>query len=149
VEPLGSPIIDPEFIKSLPVRLPPISSDELEHIEDQWLDDAYERKLSFSGDDLAAISSVKPFVASLVAEPQIGIRSASTPTSSASTSAAVALALSETVDNSVVENVQLPALGDDPTEQELLAYANAHPAVRAALKVFRGKVVGAVRDPRP
>src|SRR5262249_54501199 len=50
------PVIDLDFLKTVPVRLPPIPSEELEHVEDAWLDEAYERKLSWSGDDLAPIA---------------------------------------------------------------------------------------------
>lgn len=145
VEPTPVSSIDLEFIKSLPVRLPPIPSEELEHVEDQWLDDAYERKLVFSGDKLAPISSVRSFVEALSPDSANVTRTAPV-ASSGQASAAVALALSETVERSTVVNVQLPDLGGDPTEQELIAYANAHPAVRAALKVFRGKIVGARRN---
>ena len=39
------------------------------------------------------------------------------------------------------ENVELPVLGTDPTDAELLEYANAHPTVRLAKRVFRAKIV--------
>jgi len=139
--PRSSPSIDLEFIKSLPVRLPPIPSDELEHIEDQWLDDAYERKLLFSGDDLSPIGSIRSFVTALIQEPSIGSIPAAIITSRTNTSAAVAMALSEMAEPTTAADVRLPELSADPTEQELKEYANAHPAVRAALKVFRGKLV--------
>jgi len=35
----------------------------------------------------------------------------------------------------------LPSLPANPTREELLAYANAHPTVRNVLKIFRGKIV--------
>ena len=38
-------------------------------------------------------------------------------------------------------DVELPVLGPEPTVSELLAYASAHPAVRAAMRVFRGKII--------
>ena len=146
-EPAAPSKIDVDFIKALPIRLPPIPSEELEHIEDQWLDDAYERKLMFSGDKLAPIQSVKAMVAGLVREladvPPIVL--AAKPTASAS--AAVAMALSEKIETSSSADVELPDLGENPTEQQLTAYANAHPAVRAALRVFRGKIVGVKRKP--
>jgi DNA polymerase-3 subunit gamma/tau len=145
-EPLTSSI-DLEFLKSMPVRLPPIPSEELEHIEDQWLDDAYERKLAFSGDDLSPITEIKSFVAELVHEIPIVLQTASAPNPVASTSAAVAMALSEIAESSVELETKLPVLGPEPTEQELASYARAHPAVRAALKVFRGKIVSVKRNP--
>jgi hypothetical protein len=59
------------------------------------------------------------------------------------------MALSETVEPSGLADVELPDIGEHPTEQQLTAYANAHPAVRAALKVFRGKIVSVRQRPRP
>jgi hypothetical protein len=139
--------IDLEFSKSMPVRLPPIPSEELEHVEDQWLDDAYERKLAFSGDDLSPITEIKSFVAALFHETTTVLQTVAAPTAGASMSAAVAMALSEFVEPSVEPHAELPILGAEPTDQELAAYAQAHPAVRAALKVFRGKIVSVKRNP--
>lgn len=140
------PSIDLEFLKSMPVRLPPIPSEELEHVEDQWLDDAYERKLAFSGDDLSPITGIKSFVATLVPETPNVLQTTSVPNSGASASAAVAMALSEITEPPVETLTELPGLSPEPTEQELKAYAQAHPAVRAALKVFRGKIVSVKRN---
>ena len=145
-EPLTSSI-DLEFLKSMPVRLPPIPSEELEHVEDPWLDDAYERKLAFSGDDLSPIIEIKSFVAALVPETPNVLQTTSVPNSGASTSAAVAMALSEIVESADEPEIRLPILGPEPSEQEMAAYARAHPAVRAALKVFRGKIVSVKRNP--
>ena len=49
-EPVSQPIIDLGFLDSLPVKLAPIESEALEHVEDTWLDAAYERKLELTGD---------------------------------------------------------------------------------------------------
>jgi hypothetical protein len=38
-------------------------------------------------------------------------------------------------------DIPLPELSDDPTEEELLAYAKAHPAVRRVMRTFRAKIV--------
>src|SRR5215203_2358740 len=45
-EPATPPTIDLSFIDSLPVKLAPIDSEALEHVEDSWLDAAYELKLA-------------------------------------------------------------------------------------------------------
>lgn len=39
----------------------------------------------------------------------------------------------------------LPALSDDPTNEELMAYANALPSVQLAKQIFRGAAVVEVR----
>jgi hypothetical protein len=35
----------------------------------------------------------------------------------------------------------LPELSDDPSDEELLAHAQAHPLIRHALRTFRAKIV--------
>ena len=39
------------------------------------------------------------------------------------------------------EEIPLPDLSDDPSDEELLAYAQAHPAVRRVMRTFRAKIV--------
>jgi len=34
----------------------------------------------------------------------------------------------------------MPTLSENPTEEEMLAYAQAHPLVKKALRIFRGKI---------
>ena len=43
------------------------------------------------------------------------------------------------------EDVEIPTLSDNPTEAELRAYAEAHPAVRRAKRVFQAKIIGVER----
>ena len=38
--------------------------------------------------------------------------------------------------------VELPKLSENPTEEELFAYANAHPDIRKLMRIFRAKVIG-------
>jgi DNA polymerase-3 subunit gamma/tau len=144
-EPVPASAIDLDFLKSIPVRLPPIPSEELEHIEDKWLDDAYERKLSWSGDDLAPIEGATAWtdLSEVGTQSQTSSMIVSNAHSSATAAAAMALAMSP--DENEVPVVELPVLPQDATEKALMAYAQAHPAVRAALKVFRGKITGVKR----
>jgi DNA polymerase-3 subunit gamma/tau len=163
--PLSEPFDEPTFVGDLPPdepivtkpaivekyipppsRLPSLSSEELEHTDDPRLDDAYEEKLKLSGDNLLPITNIGTIV-----EAFLGIRPASaanvTPkaASNGSTSTAVAPAFDvakfkeEFVPKE--ENVELPALSSDPTEAELIEYANAHATVRLAKRVFRAKIV--------
>lgn len=128
----------------MPGRLPPIPSEELEHVDDPWLDDTYERKLAWSGDDLSPIKSASSWLRAFVTE--VDVRH-SVAAAIGGSSAAVAMALAETLEPVVAESVELPELGDHPSKPELIAYARAHPAVIAALKIFRGKLTS-VRDIR-
>jgi len=132
---------DLSFIASLPVKLPAISSEDLEHFEDKALDEAYERKLELTGDDLLPISSALE-----IAALAIGTRQRMDPISANSGGTAAAPArspLSISIPDFVTEDesVELPKLSENPTNEELLAYAKAHPTVRKALRIFRAKIV--------
>ena len=55
-------------IESMPIKFPPISADELEHTDDSWLDDAFERKLQMLGDNLSPIPNASKIVEVLLGE---------------------------------------------------------------------------------
>jgi hypothetical protein len=129
----------------MPVRLPPIPSEELEHVEDSWLDDAYELKLARSGDDLAPIAGAAKPLLETVTTAAASPASQSASNGNPQNAAAVAMALAEASGPVAEGSQELPDLAPDATDEELLAYAKAHPAVRAALKVFRGKIVKVTR----
>jgi len=132
---------DLSFIDNIPIKLPPISSEDLEHIDDDWLDAAYERKLAWSGEDLTPIKNAAALVASLGISASNG---SSVPAeSNGSTSAAAARAIERPDLIPVFQDIptEIPILGENPTEEELLTYANSHPVVRQALRVFRGRIV--------
>jgi DNA polymerase-3 subunit gamma/tau len=150
-EPVSRPLsADLEFLKSMPVRLPPIPSEELEHVDDQWLDQAYELKLTRSGDDLSPIRALAAWAATLGSETTNGNRTIGTNANANSPSAAaVAIALAESQTTVESENTDIPQLPQDPTLEDLRSYALAHPAVKNALKVFRGKLTAVQPKPRP
>jgi DNA polymerase-3 subunit gamma/tau len=132
---------DLEFLRSMPVRLPPIPSEELEHVDDQWLDQAYELKLERSGDELSPIAGIAAWAARLVAESTNGNGTAAGISNGSSlTAAAVAIALAQTEIAAEADDTDIPDLPADPTAEDLRTYALAHPAIRNALKIFRGKV---------
>jgi DNA polymerase-3 subunit gamma/tau len=121
------------------VRLARLSAEELEHIDDDKLDNAYEEKLYFTGDDLMPIRGADKVIAFLAPrEPQ---RVSSSSYSAAAT--APAMDVSHMIADLQLEeeDVPLPELSTDPSEEELLAYAKAHPAVRRAMRIFRAKIV--------
>ena len=142
----AAPPVDLSFIESLPVKLPPIDSEALEHVEDSWLDAAYEKKLARSGDDLFPIPN-----ASALIETLIGKQSASAVAASANgaSGSAAAPAFATTYTPPTFEEdgpVEAPALPNaDATEEELRAYAASHPATRTAMRVFRAKIVSITR----
>ncbi len=128
-----------EFLASILIKLPPITSEELEHIEDKTLDEAFERKLARLGDNLYPIKNVSKFVESALQTNAVKIE-----TSSGNSAAAVAPArdVSAYIPNLEEDEtaIELPALSENPTEEEMLAYAHAHPLVKKALRIFRGKI---------
>lgn len=133
---------DVSFVNSLPVKLPPISSEELEHVEDKLLDTAYETKLERSGDDLLPIRG-----AADIAQKALGIREEPANSVSAGSNGSAAAPARQPLNITIPDfeargPTELPDLSDNPTEEELFAYANAHPNVRKAMRIFRGKVVG-------
>lgn len=130
------------------IRLLPLSSEELEHADDTKLDDAYEDKLAIVGDTLKPLSGAKAIVCELFGEMELPPRPI--PTNGNGNGNGNASANGGTTFNidefrAAIEKpddpMELPELGPQPTEEELAAYAKAHPTVRSALRVFRGKLV--------
>jgi DNA polymerase III gamma/tau subunit len=141
------PAIDPTFLDSLPVKLPPIDSEALEHVDDTWLDAAYEKKLARSGDDLLPIANVQTMVEALVGRSTIEVIPG---TSNGSAASAAAPARSHIYAPPVLEesdDIPEPSrLPDNATEEESLAYALNHPVARRVMRVFRAKIVGVTRS---
>ncbi len=132
-------------IESLPMKLPPILSEELEHIEDAWLDDAFERKLQQLGDDLSPIKNASKIVELLLGENQQNSFAAKIEFSNSG--AATAFAPAKDKPSFVIpefdeeESTEIPILPENPTEEEMWQYAQNHPLVKKVLRVFRGKIV--------
>ncbi len=132
-------------LESLPMKLPPILSEELEHIEDAWLDDAFERKLQQLGDDLSPIKNASEIVELLLGENQKNSFAAKIEFSNGG--AATAFAPAKDKPSFVIpefdeeESTEIPVLPENPTEEEMWQYAQNHPLVKKVLRVFRGKIV--------
>lgn len=139
-----------DLIASMPVKLPPISAEELEHIEDAKLDDAFEQKLLESGDDLYPIKNASKLVGLALKTSQPNVSAAKSEASNgAATAAAPAKERPEfSPPNFDVEKSELPELSEDPTEEELLAFANEHPRVRQFKRVFRGAEIVEIKKRR-
>jgi DNA polymerase-3 subunit gamma/tau len=144
---VSEPAIPPDWISSVAVRLAPMAASELEHIEDKRLDEAYETKLSITGDDLKPLASVEALVDKLLGPHQAPQQTSAT--NGTTSAAAVARAVDVSSIRPAIEEeeaVEIPALGADATEDELVRYADAHPNVRAAKRVFRAKVIQVKRN---
>jgi len=145
-EAISQPIIDLGFLDSLPVKLAPIESEALEHVEDTWLDAAYDRKLELAGDDLLPIQDASELAESLFGKQPV-VNTSSTG-SNGSTASAAAPALSPVYSPPDLDEEEVPepaALPTDATDEELMAYAASHPLARKAMRIFRAKIVSVKR----
>jgi len=142
-----APMVDLSFIDSMPVKLAPIDAELLEHVDDTWLDAAYENKLERSGDDLSPMADASRLVVDLLGKSvAAGVGHAAANGSAAA--AAPALSLTYTPpDFSESDDIPEPAsLSENATDEELLAYASNHPLARKAMRIFRAKIVEVTRN---
>ena len=136
-----------EYIASMPVKMPPISSEDLEHFDEDKLDTSYENKLSRAGDNLIPIKNAAKIVEELVGLSETnGFSAFSENQNGSSAAAATAPAKSKPafeIPNFDYDddNEELPVLSENPTPEELVAYAQKHPNVKKVLRAFRGKII--------
>lgn len=133
-----------EKASSMPVKLAPISAEDLEHVDDSRLDTAYENRLMWSGDDLAPIPGASKIAAALFN----GGQAPAAPVSGEASNGSAAGTAPARISNSFVpardeteEAGPAIVLPENPTREELLAYANSKPAVKRALRILRGNIV--------
>ena len=125
---------DLSFVEELPERPVEISADRLEHYEHSRLDDDYENELYFAGDDLAPMSVAKELAAAFsTVKPQAAAASAS----NGSASSAYYFEPEPEED----ENAEIPTLPENPTDEDLRAFAEAHPLIRKVKRVLRAQIV--------
>lgn len=134
------------FFDSLPIRLPEISSEDLEHFEDAKLDSAYEERLLREGDNLKAIKNASQIISSLlnitVANQTISTNGAATAPAKAKPKIDFKIPDFETE----TESTETLILSENPTEDELWRYAENNPTVKRALRIFRGKIISVTKE---
>lgn len=118
----------------IPIKLPPISAEELEHVEDNWLDNAYEECLKRAGDDLNIIKTAAQLAAALIGTngQTNGSTTKTAATAAANGTAAAARApifVPPTFDSAEGAN-EMPVLPENPTAEQLMEYAKNHPLVK-------------------
>ena len=138
--------IDLSFIDSMPVKLAPMDAELLEHVEDTWLDAAYDRKLEWSGDDLTPMANAPRLVEDLIGKV---VSAGVAPAASNGSAAAPALsAIYTPPDFSESDDIPEPErLTGTETDEQLNAYASNHPLVRKAMRIFRAKIVAVTTEP--
>jgi DNA polymerase III subunit gamma/tau len=121
----------------------PISTDDFTHVDDAKLDAAYEERLEREGDNLKPIKNASEIIAAAFGQ-QFG------KSNSATTGAAAAPARSKPRNDLIPtfepESTEIPILPENPTEAELLHYAENHPKVKTALRIFRGKIISVEKN---
>jgi DNA polymerase III subunit gamma/tau len=153
-KPIIKSSISAEFLDSVAMKLPTISSEDLEHIDDNWLDSAYEDRLLREGDNLLVIGTIKAIITNLLGSNSLinGAAQTVSQTSNGSSATAAVSARTSTVPIFIPSyeledpNSEIVELSENPTEEELLHYAENHPIVIRALKIFRGKIVKVSRE---
>ena len=142
-EPPPALAIDLSFLDSLPVKLAPIDSEALEHVDDTWLDAAYERKLARGGDDLLPIPEAAALAEALFGKAAGEVISYATANGNNGSAAAPALSTVFVPPNldPVDDDFEPVSLPENPTEEELLTYAANHPLTKRAMRIFRAKIV--------
>jgi DNA polymerase III subunit gamma/tau len=136
------PAMDLSFLATTPIKLVPLTSEDLEHIDDPKLDDAYEARLLQEGDDLLPLRSAAERIRQLFAESEDRPFAAAASAASALSSAGTKRREFQIPQlDEIEEDIELPVLSGSPTEDELRSYAEAHPAVRKLKRMFRAEVV--------
>lgn len=127
-------------VAGLTAKLPPLSSDELEHFEIEAVDAAFSARMLALGDDLAPSANADELRAFFA-----DVRHARSAAAGIGTSAdieaghAMVKGLADAFKDD--DFVEIPQLGENPTEAELIEYANALPKVRLLKRVFGAEVV--------
>jgi DNA polymerase III gamma/tau subunit len=128
------------YLANITVRLPPISSEDLEHAEDAKLDSAFEDRLVREGETLTTIRNATEIISK-------ALESNGLSENSENNSSLQSKRVSEKINfempdfnTTEISNV-VPILPENPNEEDLWKFANSHPVVNRALKIFRGKIV--------
>jgi DNA polymerase-3 subunit gamma/tau len=137
-----SPVIDLGNLDALPVKLPPIAAEELEHVDHPQLDALFEDKLTRLGESTLPIPNVAALAAQMIGS--LASNGAADTKTSPAPPAKPNIDLSrffKAGEEDQPESAELPKLPPNPTDQELVAYVNAHPLAKRVMKLFRATIV--------
>lgn len=129
-----------DFMANITVRLPPISAEDLEHVEDSKMDAAFEERLIREAEPLSIIKNASQIIAQVLSANGV---SGNTEKLSNLTYSKTSEKIDFQIPNfeNVEISTEIPILPENPSEEDLWKFANTHPAVSRALKIFRGKIV--------
>jgi len=138
----SSSFSDLSFVNSLPVKLPPIASEDLEHFDDKFLDPLYERALAWSGESLGPIPNADGLIKKLLGD-RIQVVASANGSAAAPARAPLNIQIPDFAETD--EPGEILVLSTDPSDSELLAFANAHPSIQRVKRIFRARVTGTSR----
>ncbi|MDQ3321013.1 MAG: DNA polymerase III subunit gamma/tau [Acidobacteriota bacterium] len=141
-----------EKLASMPVKTPQITAEELEHVEDAWLDADFDRKLLQSGDNLNQIKNIYRLVETLLEKSSQnpfadGIESLNAGNGTAFAPAKEKSSFAMPAFEKEEISNEMPVLPENPTDEQLWEYAENHPLVKKAMRIFRGKIIEVRRTP--
>lgn len=132
---------DLSFVASLPVKLPPIASEDLEHFDNKALDTQFDKKIEILDEDTGPIPHAAELVRKAIGQSSVKAQTIAVSNGGAAAVPARAPLNIQIPDFSAGESeVELPWPGDEASEEQLLAYANSQRSVRLLKRVFRAKV---------
>jgi DNA polymerase-3 subunit gamma/tau len=127
---------DLSFVEELPERPVELSADRLEHYDHSSLDDLFENELFFAGDNLAPLPTARDLAEVFsAAKPHAAAAAASNGSSGNGFKPPVF------AEQEVIDEADVPVLPDNPTEEDLFAYAERHPLIRKVKRAFRAKII--------
>ncbi len=127
----------------MPVRLEPIKSEELAHIEDKKLDQEYETRLIKEGDSMEILSDPQALIDQLFsrnndADLESKEADAQPPNLSGRDSRAMSIIADMLDKNEMPE--EIPELPPNPTEDDLRVFASNHPSIIKMMQLFSAKL---------
>ena len=135
-------------LAAMPVKLALMTAEELEHVEDAWLDADFERKLIQSGDKLIPIKNVAALVELLLDNSERNLFADRNESSGGEPEILTVKPKSNFVMPAFEEEAiseEMPVLPENPTQEQIWQYAENHPLVKKAMRIFRGKIIEVTR----
>ncbi len=124
----------------MPIKLAEIDASLLEHHHDNWLDNAFDDALQRNGDDLRPLKNAPSLAASLGGKPR---QLSDEQDAAAETPAEFTRFIPAEKDDGPI-----PVLPPNPTEADLRDFAENHPLVKKAKRIFGASVVSVERSKR-
>jgi len=117
------------------IKLAPLTSADLEHFDEPKLDDRYE--------DLFVVGGYIPLIANAaeLVRPFSGEVALAATAGLANGGGSIQQTVKPASISNGYDNVEIPKLPPDPTEEDLRRFAEAHPAVRKVMDLFKASIV--------